>query len=185
MGDEGVLSDLTSTRGVSKAQVEDRVLELKAEILETATPMSPQFTAAKAIKKSSFASKPWATGLEDPEERFAELDVLHGWLSLKDEESTAKKAKRDAENALLKEVLKKYAALTENEIKDLVVEDKWFGTVRRRVEAEVERVTRLFADRVRTLTDRYGTPLPELEQQAEEATRRVEGHLQAMGLSWR
>ena len=183
-GDEGVLSDLTSTRGVSKPLVESRVLDLKGEIIESAMPMSAQFTAAKAIVKSTFASKPWTPGLDDPEERFAELDVLHSWLMRKDKEATAKKAKRDAEDALMQAVLKQYAALTDDEVKGLVIEDKWFGTVRQQVEDEVERVTRLLADRVRTLTDRYGRPLPALEQQAVETTRRVEDHLQAMGLSW-
>lgn len=183
-GDEGVLFDLMSTRGVAKTQVQERAMELKKEAMNAFPPMSPEFTAARGIKKTTFGSDPWRKGIEDPEEVFAELDVLYEWLVRKGEEASTKAAKRYAEDALNNAVLQRYAHLTEDEIKTLVVEDKWFETVRQRTEAEVERVTRLLAGRVRILTERYGMPLPALERQREEAKRRVESHLQAMGLSW-
>ena len=183
-GEEGALDDLTTNRGVSKTQVDARVLELRAEVMDAFEPMTPEHTAAKAIKKKTFTTAPWQAGRTDEDDRFAELDVLRGWLVRKEKEADARAAKKKAEDALLAALVKRYGTLTEDEIKDLVVDDKWFRTVERQIEAEVERVTRLLAERVRTLAERYDVPLPELEQEAEDAAARVQTHLKAMGLSW-
>ena len=184
LGEDGVLDDLKSTQGVSKAQVQDRVMELKEAAMDAFPPMSPEFSAAKSIRKASFGDKPWKAGVADPDDVFAELDVLHRWLVLKGKEADAKGERKAAETALDKAVIRKYGTLTVPEVQDIVVEDKWFGTVGRQIDAEVERVTRLLADRVRTLTERYGAPLPELAKEAGEATERVESHLKSMGFAW-
>lgn len=38
--------------------------------------------------------------------------------------------------------------------------------------------------RVRTLAERYATPLPQLEKEVETLAARVAGHLKAMGAAW-
>ena len=68
-------------------------------------------------------------------------------------------------DALDEQLLARYAALTEAEIKTLTVEEKWFASIRQAVDGEVERLTQWLAGRVKALEERYARPLPELEQE--------------------
>ncbi|HOB44253.1 MAG TPA: type I restriction endonuclease subunit M, partial [Bacillota bacterium] len=91
---------------------------------------------------------------------------------------------KEAQAALDKRVLARYATLTEDEIKTLVVEDKWFASIRAAIEGEVQRLTQRLAGRVKELDERYARPLPELEREVEVFGERVEEHLKRMGLVW-
>ena len=81
-------------------------------------------------------------------------------------------------------VLSHYATLTEAEIKTLVVEDKWFASIRAEIKGAVQRLTQQLAGRVKELEDRYAKPLPALEQEMEEFGAKVEAHLKKMGLAY-
>ena len=81
-------------------------------------------------------------------------------------------------------MLAQYSKLTEAEIKALVVEDKWFASIRAAVNGEVNRLTQHLAARVKELEERYTRPLPELEREVAAFGEKVEGHLKAMGLVW-
>ena len=105
-------------------------------------------------------------------------------LDLIGAESRASKAVRDARAALDQRVLSRYATLTETEIKSLVVEDKWFTSIRIGVEGETQRLTQQLAGRVGELDERYAKPLLELEREVEEFGAKVEGHLKRMGMVW-
>lgn len=71
-------------------------------------------------------------------------------------ETTAKKAAKDAEEALTAATLKKYPELTAEEIRSLVVDDKWLTDIADLIEAEIEARTEQMTARVRVLTERYG-----------------------------
>ncbi|MCX2835183.1 type I restriction-modification system subunit M [Microbulbifer thermotolerans] len=101
-----------------------------------------------------------------------------------DAEARAKKALKEAQEALDLAVFKQYPQLSEAEIKTLIVEDKWLATLRTRIEAEIERITQQLANRVKELEERYAEPLPALSKQVERLSDRVAGHLKAMGLEW-
>jgi type I restriction enzyme M protein len=113
-----------------------------------------------------------------------ERDALARCLALIEVESAAGKAVNEAQAALDAEVLARYAMLTDTEIKALVVEDKWFASIRAAIDGEVQRLTQELAGRVKELEERYAQTLPELERQAESFSARVEGHLKKMGLVW-
>ncbi|MGB3653381.1 MAG: hypothetical protein WBA41_19475 [Rivularia sp. (in: cyanobacteria)] len=81
-------------------------------------------------------------------------------------------------------MLKKYGQLSEDEIKTLVVDDKWLPTLRQAINSEMERISQRLTSRIKELAERYEKPLPELMQEVEELTAKVEGHLQRMGLVW-
>ena len=66
----------------------------------------------------------------------------------------------------------------------LVVEEKWLSSLRSSIHEDVERVMHAFAQQLKTLADRYATPLPEIEQNVVELKNRVTAHLQKMGLTW-
>ena len=113
-----------------------------------------------------------------------EREALTRVTALIDAEAGAKKAVREARSALDERVLARYATLTEDEIRALVVEDKWFASIRAAIDAEVERLTQRLDDRVKELDERYARPLPELEREAEAFGTKVEEHLKRMGVVW-
>lgn len=101
-----------------------------------------------------------------------------------DAEADAKKALNVAQDALDVAVLKQYPKLSVDEIKSLIVEDKWLATLESNIVAEIERVTQQLANRVKELEERYSEPLPALTQSVENLSDKVAGHLTAMGLEW-
>lgn len=113
-----------------------------------------------------------------------EHEALTQVMALFEAEAGAKKAVKEAQAALDKRVLARYATLTEDEIKTLVVEDKWFASIQAAIDAEVERLTQRLAGRVKELDERYASPLPELEREVEVFGAKVEEHLRRMGVEW-
>ena len=113
-----------------------------------------------------------------------EKQVLKNAQQLFEAETTLKKKVQELQVDLDIKVFNKYPTLTEDEIKDLVVQDKWFATLNSSVEAEIERVTHQLANRVKELNERYAEPLPQITQNVEALGLKVAEHLRAMGLEW-
>ncbi len=82
-------------------------------------------------------------------------------------------------------VAAKYAKLTEDEIKTLVVDDKWLATLAAAVQGELDRVSQTLTGRIRQLAERYATPLPQLTDEVATLAARVDGHLKKMGAVWK
>lgn len=91
---------------------------------------------------------------------------------------------KEAQDALDKAVFAQYSKLTEDEIRTLVVDDKWQATLKGAIQAEIERVTQQLANRVKTLEERYAEPLPQLIEEVEALSSKVDEHLKRMGLTW-
>jgi type I restriction enzyme M protein len=70
---------------------------------------------------------------------------------------------------------------TEDEIKTLVVDDKWQATLAAAVQGELDRVSQTLTGRVRQLAERYAVPLPQLAGQVAELETKVSRHLERMG----
>ena len=85
------------------------------------------------------------------------------------------------QEALLAKVAAQYGKLTEDEIKTLVVDDKWLATLAAAVQGELDRVSQTLTGRIRQLTERYASPLPQLTDEAATLAARVEEHLKKMG----
>ncbi len=113
-----------------------------------------------------------------------EKAVLKKAKKLFDAEAAAKKALKQAEDALELAVFKQYSILSEDDIKTLIVDDKWLASLQADIEAEIERVTQQLANRIKQLEERYAQPLPQLTEQLEQLSEKVVGHLKAMGLEW-
>ncbi|WP_429168374.1 type I restriction-modification system subunit M [Aeromonas rivipollensis] len=114
----------------------------------------------------------------------AEQVVLKQAQKLFDAEAKAKKAAKEAQEALDLAVLKRYGQLTLAEITTLVVTDKWQASLQAAIQAEIERVTQRLANRVKELEERYSSTLPALTQNVAGLEAKVAGHLKAMGLEW-
>ncbi len=183
--DEGALSGLDGKNGVTKGNVNARVGEIKSAILQAYSTATPEFKRARAIAKTKFGERPWESGLVDDEGLFPELDVLHEWLQYSIGESDLRKEWRERRDLLYRQVEARYAILTGNDIRTLVVEGKWTASIERRIGKQVERVAGSLVDRLSVLADRYADPLPELERHVEDYSGRVESHLRRIGGSWR
>jgi type I restriction enzyme M protein len=110
-----------------------------------------------------------------------ELKVLREYLALVEQEAATAAQLAAAQDTLTKEIAARYPKLTEDEIKALVVDDKWLGTLAAAVQGELDRVSQTLTGRIRQLAERYATPLPQLTDEVAALAARVDGHLKRMG----
>ncbi|MEV5389202.1 type I restriction-modification system subunit M [Nocardia farcinica] len=103
-------------------------------------------------------------------------------LKLYNAEAAAKKAVKGAEEGLDLATLKKYGDLTEEDIKSLVLDDKWQATVTSRIAGEVEALTLDLVARIQQLGERYAATVGDLNDELEKLEARVERHLAEMGV---
>ena len=114
-----------------------------------------------------------------------ERAALDAYLALVEQEATAAGQLKAAQDALTAQVVAKYPTLSEEEIKTLVVEDKWLATIATAVQGELDRVSQTLTGRIRQLAERYATPLPKLIDEVDQLAARVDEHLKKMGATWK
>ena len=78
----------------------------------------------------------------------------------------------------------KYTQLSENEIKMLVVEDKWINTLAVAISGELDLVSQTLTGRIRELAERYSFPLPKIIEEVGTLSNRVDEHLRKIGITW-
>lgn len=168
--EEGYFADLDK---VNKANVQKRLKEILA-------------TKPKAKKENLAIAA-------EPEVAYGEQAVLELYLKLLDDQTELNKKIKAAIAALDIKVMCKYGygtdarpcvSLTEDEIKQLVVDDKWMANIERSVKTEMERISQRLTQRIKELAERYETPLPKLELGLSEVEAKVNAHLQKMGFVW-
>ena len=111
-----------------------------------------------------------------------EVKALEQLLDLYAKEAKAKKGAKDARVALNAAVLKKYGELSEADVRQIVLEDKWLGSVQTRVSNEVNGLTLALVDRIQVLGERYAQTSSSLDARINELESIVSRHLQAMGV---
>lgn len=111
-----------------------------------------------------------------------ELQALQQVINLYDAEAAAKKAVKDATSKLEQLALAQYAKLTVEDVQALVIDDKWGGTIRGRIGAEVTALGQALIARLWTLADRYAATVGELESEVESRASTVAAHLLSMGV---
>jgi type I restriction enzyme M protein len=122
---------------------------------------------------------------QDPlPEELADLQITVRYLTLLDEQSALKTRVKEADATLDKLAYDKYPQLTVQEIKTLVVDDKWLAALAAGVQAELDRVSQTLTERIRQLAERYETPLSQLTDRVDELSAKVDGHLKRMGAVW-
>jgi len=123
--------------------------------------------------------------LEDDEDSADEVKALKEYEALLDAQGDTKVKLKAAREDLDAKLHAKYPKLTEDEIKSLVVDDKWLGTLAAAVQCELDRVSQTLTGRIRQLAERYATPLPQLTGEVATLASRVDGHLEKMGAVWK
>ena len=112
-----------------------------------------------------------------------ERKVLESYLAVSEQEGDVSAKLKSAQDALMEKVAAKYAQLSEDDIKALVVDDKWLATLATAVQGELDRVSQTLTGRVRQLAERYATPLPALNEEVATLAARVDVHLRKMGFA--
>ncbi|MBQ3605368.1 MAG: type I restriction-modification system subunit M [Muribaculaceae bacterium] len=110
-----------------------------------------------------------------------ELAVLQKYLDLKGDISLNKKLIKERKYDLLTALLVKYAALTEEDIKRLVIEKKWFVSLGSRLDGEMQRISQQLTSKVSALAERYAQTLPEIDAEIAALEAKVAAHLKQMG----
>ena len=155
-GEEGFMADAKNDKDkITKASVQKRVKELTMD--------NAQWTS------------------EDKEE----IKILNAYLKLTEQEAESGRKIKEALTVLEKKVLDKYKALTEAEIKTLVVEDKWMATLERDIKTEMEHVSQRLTGRIKELAERYEATLPALASEVNVLEKKVNSHLKNMGFVWK
>jgi type I restriction enzyme M protein len=111
----------------------------------------------------------------------AEEKILQAWVKLSDRAAILKKAIKDAEMVLDRAVEQRYPLLSGDEVKMLVVDDKWLARIGAAIGGEMDRVSQGLTSRVKVLAERYERPLPEMVGQVAALEEKVAAHLAKMG----
>jgi len=136
------------------------------------------------LKIDAFQLRKLNKGSEDYTALKEKTTVFETYLKLVDNQSDLNKKIKDTTASLDIKVIIRYKTLTEDEIKQLVVDDKWMATIERSVKTEMERISQGLTQRIKELAERYETTMP--KQTAEVATLelKVNAHLEKMGFVW-
>lgn len=113
-----------------------------------------------------------------------ELQILEQYLFLIDMETELANKMKKARKELDNKVAEKYEFLNVDDIKSLVITDKWMSSIIKEVENELENISQRLSARIVELSERYMYPLPKLDSQIKELRVKVEDHLKRMGFTW-
>lgn len=153
--------------GVTFAEERDRIVRLKTELEEV--------TAEIAAVDEKLAD-------EDGEDEIDE-EALKVERKKHDQKAKAiKKNIKEANEDLIRKLVKAYDEMEEDEVKGYVVDHKWAIALTARFTDELKRVKAAIVSDVQALASRYAETLPDAEAKVLELEKKVAGHLAAMGI---
>ena len=119
--------------------------------------------------------------IKNDEDAEDERTQLNAYLALITKESIVSKKIKDAQKLLNEKVTAQYTKLSIDEIKFLIVEDKWLTTLAADVQTELDRVSQVLTGRIKLLAERYAEPLPQLVANLAVLNAKIDAHLAKMG----
>ncbi len=114
-------------------------------------------------------------------DRGEEYEVLAKYTELAATAKNQAGIVKELNKALDESVKNKYAELTEKEIKDLLVKQKWSFDIFEGIKSLYDTTSHKIATRVTELADRYENTLPDLEASVADYETKVKNHLKEMG----
>ncbi|GAA4336225.1 type I restriction-modification system subunit M [Flaviaesturariibacter amylovorans] len=149
---------------------------------DVATGATLIFTALDKVNKAEVARRlREIRGKQDYENEEA---VLKQWAELDATAGALRADIRKWEAELDALAYAKYPMLSEDDVKELVIEKKWLPAIGGTVQQEMDRLSQQLTGRLKELMERYETPLPEIERELEALQEKVNGHLEKMGFVW-
>lgn len=103
-------------------------------------------------------------------------------LEMVEKEAAAKKAVKQVQAELDLATLKKYGDLSEDEIKDIVLDNKWQTAIVRHIASEVDALTLDLVARIQQLGERYDETIGHMNADYSKLEAKVVSHLAAMGI---
>lgn len=156
-GEEGLMAEAKNDKDkLTAASVKDRLRKIKSPML-------------------------WKNGENEGNDE--EVKLLQTYLKLSDTVGELNKKSKDLQKALETKVWNQYQALSDDDIKTLVVEDKWVQILDAAIRTEMQRISQRLTQRLKELAERYETPLPALTYELETLEQKVNEHLKRMGFS--
>ncbi|AKB31594.1 Type I restriction-modification system, DNA-methyltransferase subunit M [Methanosarcina siciliae HI350] len=137
------------------------------------------FSELEKVNKANVSSR--LKDIRGDMEAKEEASILNDWLKLANQEANLKKHLKEAEFLLDSKAYYYYPKLTEDDIKTLVVEDKWLSSLDTAIQGEMDRISQSLTQRVKELAERYETPMPQLTDHVAELEEKVNRHLERMG----
>ncbi len=119
--------------------------------------------------------------IKDNSEFSDELAILNDYLEIIDNESLVNKQIKDETKKLNKQVDAKYENLSETEVKELVVNDKWIPFIINEIHGELDSISHRLSSRIKELAERYYETVSQIESDFEDFKNKVEEHLKRMG----
>ncbi len=116
-----------------------------------------------------------ATDLEDEKILKTALE----WLEAKNK---ALKMKNKAYEELELKAFHQYKNLEINEIKDLIIKDKWLNSLKNALENKILKRINAFASTLNEIISNYSNSLLELDKEVKESESKVLEHLKDLGL---
>lgn len=110
--------------------------------------------------------------------------ILKQYKKLMNNETTLKSDIKTALTKLEEQLIQAYPPLSADEIKHIVIEQKWMAEINRRINNEMEAISHRLTTRIKTLAERYQDTLPQLTNNVEHLKAKVEEHLKAMNYNW-
>jgi type I restriction enzyme M protein len=174
------------------AEEQEAIVKLEGELESVATRMAEleeengdedgAFSELDKVNKANVIAR--LNEIKGENEATDEATVLQEWLKLAVKESDLKPRLKHAEAALDTLAYAKYPKLSGDEIKRLVVEDKWLAALDAAVHGEMNRISQGLTQRVKELAERYEIPVPQIVDRVSDLEAKVKCHLRKMGFSW-
>jgi type I restriction enzyme M protein len=117
-------------------------------------------------------------------EMIEERKAIESYVALMEKEADANKKWKEAQKALDQLVDAKYRKISTEELKVLIIEDKWLAALEVAIRGELDRVSQKLTERVSELAERYETPWPKMVAQVTELETTVKSDLKRMGHIW-
>jgi type I restriction enzyme M protein len=174
--EQAKVDDLATATEEATRAIDEYVEENAGEdgLLAQATDERDKITKASVTDRLKEAKKE----ASDPDE----VKALEQLIKLYNAETTAKKAAKEAQAALDLATLAQYGSLSEEDVKTIVLDDKWQATTTRRIASEIEALTLALVERIQELGDRYAVTVANLDAQVEKLESAVARHLADMGV---
>ena len=110
-----------------------------------------------------------------------EYKILSRYIELESSIKQQKKSINELKKKLDENCRARYASFTDEEIKDLLVNRKWYKTLEDGIQNLYVTVANQLTRRITELYERYESTLPELTKELEEEEKEVAAHLNEMG----
>jgi len=152
----------------------------KADMIEDHSGEEGAFAELEKINRATIQKQ---LKMDNEELAIEDVAALKQYLSLLNQEAKTKKSIKTAEAELDAKLLDFYPALTQEQIKQLVVDDKWMASIAKDIHSEMDRISQRLTQRIQELAERYETPLPQQTQTVADFEAKVKAHLQQMGFT--